>query len=83
MKVLFYTATPFLDIAIKVINVLNKNDDFHVLIEITLQSKLSNIFKVDNLLNLQSIIAISDTLKKEKYNDLVNLRMSPIVNLNN
>jgi hypothetical protein len=83
MTVLYFISPSILNIAIKVINVLNKNDDFHVLIEITLQSKLSNIFKVDNLLTLQSIIAISDTLKKEKYNDLVNIRMSRIVNLNN
>lgn len=35
MKVLYYTSTPFLDIAIEVINILKENCELHVLIEVT------------------------------------------------
>jgi len=35
MKVLYYTATPFLDIAVEIINILKKDFELHVLIELT------------------------------------------------
>jgi glycosyltransferase involved in cell wall biosynthesis len=67
MIVLYYTSPAFLDIAIEVINILKRSVDLHVLIEITPGSKVSNILEVDNLPNTQSIISISELIKKEKY----------------
>ena len=64
---MYYTSPAFLDIAIEVINVLKRHVDLHVLIEITPRSKISNIIKVDNLPASQSIIGISELVKKENY----------------
>ncbi len=65
MKVLYYTSPFFLDTAIEVINILKNHVDLHVLIEITPQSKVSNILEVDNLFSKHSIIGISELLKNQ------------------
>lgn len=49
MKVIFYTATTFLDISLEIINILKKSVELHVLIEITANSKKRNIVSVENL----------------------------------
>lgn len=49
MKVIFYTATCFMDTSLEVINVLKKIVDLHVIIEITEKSKNQNIISVDSL----------------------------------
>jgi glycosyltransferase involved in cell wall biosynthesis len=43
MRVVYYTSTYFLDVALEVINVLKKHVDLHVFIEITSSSKNTNI----------------------------------------
>jgi glycosyltransferase involved in cell wall biosynthesis len=67
MTVLYYTSPSYLDTAIELINVLKKHVDLHVLIEIAPRSKVRNILEVDNLITTQSIIGISELLKKENY----------------
>jgi glycosyltransferase involved in cell wall biosynthesis len=65
MRILFYTSTPFLDIAIEMINILKKVVDLHVLIEVTpANAKRADINKLpDN----QTIINCSEIINKESY----------------
>lgn len=67
MKVLYYTATCFLDIAIEVINILKKDVDLHVLIEITPGSMAENIININKLPENQSFINPSELLNEESY----------------
>lgn len=67
MTVLYYTSTSFLDIAIEVINILKKDVDLHVLIEITPGSKIGNIININKLPENQSFIKPSALLSKEDY----------------
>jgi glycosyltransferase involved in cell wall biosynthesis len=67
MKVIYYTSTAFMDIALEVINILKKYVELHVLIEITPGSKIKNILEVRNLPENQSIIGIAEIMDKENY----------------
>jgi glycosyltransferase involved in cell wall biosynthesis len=70
MKVLYYTATCYLDIAIEIINVLKKEVDLHVLIEITPRSMSGNIINIAKLPKNQSFISPSELLNEENYSYL-------------
>lgn len=65
MKVLYYTATPFLDIAIEIINILKKDFDLYVLIEVTPGS--ANRIGIDKLPDNQVIISPNEILNEENY----------------
>lgn len=65
MRVLYYTSTPFLDIAIEKINILKKDVDLHVLMEVTPSN--SNRVDINKLPDDQTIISFSELLNIENY----------------
>lgn len=65
MKVLYYTATSFQDIAIEKINILKKDVDLHVLMEVTPGN--SNRVDINKLPDNQAIISFSELLSVENY----------------
>lgn len=64
MKVLYYTAPPFLDIAIEVINILKNECELHVVIEVTPNSV--HRLGIDKIPVNQSIIDLSDIIDREE-----------------
>lgn len=70
MKVLYYTATCYLDIAIETINILKKYVDLHVLIEITPRSMAGNIINITKLPQNESFINPSELLNEESYSSM-------------
>jgi glycosyltransferase involved in cell wall biosynthesis len=67
MKVVYYTQTPFLDCAIELINVLKKHVELHVIIEISPETKTSNIIDVEELPQEEVLISPSKLLKEKNY----------------
>lgn len=67
MKVVYYTLTPFLDCAIELINVLKKHVELHVIIEISPESKTSNIIDVEELPQGELFIHPSKLLKEKNF----------------
>jgi glycosyltransferase involved in cell wall biosynthesis len=65
MTVLYYTSTPFLDIAIEKINILKKDVDLHVLIELTPGSAFR--IGINKVPDNQTIISSSELLSEENY----------------
>jgi glycosyltransferase involved in cell wall biosynthesis len=65
MKVLFYTSAPFLDVAIEMINILKKDVDLHVLIEITPGTAMRA--DIDILPDNRTIISAAEILKEDNY----------------
>lgn len=67
MKVFYYTAPPFLDTAIEIINILKKRVELHVVIEIAPTSKSSTILDVAVLPKKPELIHPEKLLSGDSY----------------
>jgi glycosyltransferase involved in cell wall biosynthesis len=63
----YYTSTFFLDLSLDIINVLKKQVNLHVLIEISPASKNANIVDIETLPEGQPLVAPELMLTKEAY----------------
>jgi glycosyltransferase involved in cell wall biosynthesis len=69
MKVVYYTATHFLDISLEVINTLKNNMELHVLIEITESTKSNNLINIDQLPAESMLIHPKEIIREEEYDN--------------
>jgi glycosyltransferase involved in cell wall biosynthesis len=67
MKVFYYTAPPFLDTAIEIINILKTRVELHVVIEIAPTSKSSTILDVALLPEKPMLISPGKLLSEDSY----------------
>ncbi|MEO5979830.1 MAG: glycosyltransferase family 4 protein [Chryseolinea sp.] len=67
MKVIFYTATSYLDISLEVINTLKKRVELYVLIEITTGSKKNNIIDVEDLPIDRALVQPEEIMDQNAY----------------
>lgn len=64
MKVLYYTAPPFLDIAIEIINILKNECELHVVIEVTPNSV--HRLGIDKIPDNQTVIDLYEIIDREE-----------------
>lgn len=70
MVVLYYVNTYYLDAALETIQSLKKVVDLHVVIEISPESKKTNIIDIDDLTNYNYIEPIENVLSNSNYNQI-------------
>ncbi|EHQ28708.1 glycosyltransferase family 4 protein [Mucilaginibacter paludis] len=70
MTVVYYTSTYFLDISLEIINVLKKQVDLHVFIEVTSASKKVNIVNIEHLPVEKKLVEPSVLLSAQSYRQL-------------
>jgi glycosyltransferase involved in cell wall biosynthesis len=63
----YYTSTFFLDLSLDIINVLKKQGNLHVLIEISPASKNANIVDIEKLPEGKALVPPEEMLSKEAY----------------
>ena len=67
MTVLYYTQTYYLDATLETIKSLQETDiDLHLMIELTPDSKKSNIVNINNLSNIKSLSNLTSIIGKEQ-----------------
>lgn len=70
MKVVYYTSTYFLDISLEIINVLKKQVDLHVFIEVTSASKKVNIVDAEEFPAGKMLLEPVELLTAKSYQQL-------------